>query len=212
MDGVRTELPFGFEMTVQGPSIEIESNSPWGSRTHITSDYAQGRFSGLIDLVVAYSDEESSRILPIDLKTEDAHMLWDPPESIEGTLLEISDDGTLTDAEKAILSKHRHQLVLYHLALVRLEGERKKAGLLPRIVERPAVWVGVSGRLVQMDAVLFKQTFLDLKHLIHELVRIDHGGYTDPNAFPPLPLKHADTCRSCPFSRGSLPICGPEDP
>ena len=212
LDGVRTELPFGFEMTVQGPSIEIESNSPWGSRTHITSDYAQGRFSGLIDLVVAYSDEESSRILPIDLKTEDAHMLWDPPESIEGTLLEISDDGTLTDAEKAILSKHRHQLVLYHLALVRLEGERKKAGLLPRIVERPAVWVGVSGRLVQMDAVLFKQTFLDLKHLIHELVRIDHGGYTDPNAFPPLPLKHADTCRSCPFSRGSLPICGPEDP
>ena len=128
LDGVRTELPFGFEMTVQGPSIEIESNSPWGSRTHITSDYAQGRFSGLIDLVVAYSDEESSRILPIDLKTEDAHMLWDPPESIEGTLLEISDDGTLTDAEKAILSKHRHQLYLYHLALVRLEGERKKGG------------------------------------------------------------------------------------
>ena len=126
-------------MTVKAP-IEIESNL-LGLKNAYHLDYAQGRFSGLIDLVVAYSDEESSRILPIDLKTEDAHMLWDPPESIEGTLLEISDDGTLTDAEKAILSKHRHQLVLYHLALVRLEGERKKAGLLPRIVERPAVWV-----------------------------------------------------------------------
>ena len=69
-------------MTVQGPSIEIESNSPWGSRTHITSDYAQGRFSGLIDLVVAYSDEESSRILPIDLRQR-MPILWDPESSKE---------------------------------------------------------------------------------------------------------------------------------
>tara|TARA_B100001113_G_scaffold26994_1_gene19556 strand:- start:1594 stop:6495 length:4902 start_codon:yes stop_codon:yes gene_type:complete len=211
LDGVRTELPFGFEMTVKGSPIEIESWSPWGSRAHLTSEHAQGRFSGLVDLVVAYSDDASSRILPIDLKTEDAYLLWDPPESIEGTLLEVPDNGDLTDAEKEILTKHRHQLVLYHLALVRLEEVRKKAGLIPRIVERPAVWVGVSGRLVQMDESLFEQTLLDLDHLIHELVSIDHGGYANPSAFPRLPLKHAETCWSCPFSRGSLPICGPED-
>ena len=211
LDGVRTELPFGFEMTVKGPSIKIENWSPWGPRTHITSEHAQGRFSGLIDLVVACSDEDSSRILPVDLKTEDAHLIWDPPESVEGTLLEVSGDGVLSNAEMEILSKHRHQLVLYHLALVRLEDAREKAGLPPRIVEKPAVWVGVSGRLVQMDESLYKQTLIDLDSLIHELVRIDHGGYSDPDAFPRLPLKHAETCHSCPFSRGSLPICGPEN-
>ena len=151
-------------------------------------------------------------IIVFDLKTEDAYLLWDPPESIEGTLLEVPDVGDLTDAEKEILTKHRHQLVLYHLALVRLEEVRKKAGLIPRIVERPAVWVGVSGRLVQMDESLFEQTLLDLDHLIHELVSIDHGGYANPSDCPRLPLKHAETCWSCPFSRGSLPICGPEDP
>tara|TARA_B100000902_G_scaffold318907_1_gene310989 strand:- start:1273 stop:3783 length:2511 start_codon:yes stop_codon:yes gene_type:complete len=211
LDGVRTELPFGFEMTVKGSPIEVESWSPWGSKTHLTSEHAQGRFSGLVDLVVAYSDDDTSRILPIDLKTEDAYLLWEPPESIEGTLLEVPDNGDLTDAEKEILSKHRHQLVLYHLALVRLEEVRKKAGLIPRTVERPAIWVGISGRLVQMDVSLFEQTLLDLDHLIHELVRIDHGGHANPGAFPRLPLKHAETCHSCPFSRGSLPICGPSD-
>ena len=123
-------------------------------------------------------------------------MIWDPPKSVEGTLLEVSEDGILSTAEMEILSKHRHQLVLYHLALVRLEDVRKKMGLLPRIVERPAVWVGVSGRLVQMDESLYKQTLIDLEHLIHELVRIDHGGYSDPNAFPRLPLKHAEICLS----------------
>ena len=211
LDGVRTELPFGFEMTVKGPPIEIGNWTPWGPRTHITSEHAQGRFSGLVDLVVAYSDEKSSHILPVDLKTEDAHLIWKPPESVEGTLLEISEDGSLSSSEMEILFKHRHQLVLYHLALVRLEDARKKAGLHPRIVDRPAVWVGVSGRLVQMNESLYKQTLIDLERLIHELVRIDHGGYSDPNAFPRLPLKDAETCRTCPFSRGSLPICGPED-
>ena len=50
LDGVRTELPFGFEMTVKGPPIEIGNWSPWGPKTHITSEHAQGRFSGLVDL------------------------------------------------------------------------------------------------------------------------------------------------------------------
>ena len=111
--------------------------------------------------------------------------------------MEISDDGTLTDAEKAILSKHRHQLMPIPLGSCRLEGER--AGLLPRIVEDPQFGLVLVVALCRWMRPI-QADILDLKHLIHELVRIDHGGYTDPMPSS-SPLKHADTCGSCLLKR-----------
>ena len=90
-------------------------------------------------------------------------------DEIEGTLLEKISDGSISEAEREILLKHRHQLFIYHYALELQEENRAKNGMKRRVVEFPAIWVGVSGRLVQMNDEIMSLAKSELHPLLNEM-------------------------------------------
>ncbi|HJM66001.1 MAG TPA: 3'-5' exonuclease, partial [Candidatus Thalassarchaeaceae archaeon] len=184
LDGVRTEMPFGMELEVEGPPFELFTDTPRGKHIHSISEKKIARFSGLIDLVVAFQNSENeSSLLPVDLKTEDARILLGSMEKVEGTLLEPVSDEDISEAEKEILMKHRHQLFIYYYALECQEANRASNGMPRRIVEFPAIWVGVSGRLVQMSNEIMSLAESELHPLLSEMIAIDYGVKCDSNSF-----------------------------
>jgi len=184
LDGVRTEMPFGMELEVEGPPLELFTDTPRGKHIHSISEKKIARFSGLIDLVVAFQNpEKEPSLLPVDLKTEDARILLSSMEKVDGTLLEPVSDEEISEAEKAILMKHRHQLFIYHYALERQEANRASNGMQRRIVEFPAIWVGVSGRLIQMSDEIMSLAESELHPLLSEMIAIDYGVKCDSNSF-----------------------------
>ncbi len=177
-------MPFGMELEVEGPPLEIVTDTPRGNHIHSISEKKIARFSGLIDLVVAFKNpEKESSLLPVDLKTEDARILLESKEHIEGTLLETISDGSLSAAEREILMKHRHQLFIYHYALELQEENRASNGMQRRIVEFPAIWVGVSGRLVQMNDEIMSLAKSELHPLLNEMIAIDYGANTESKEY-----------------------------
>ena len=184
LDGVRTELPFGMELDVNSTPLEISQDTPRGLHIFAIAEKKVARLSGLIDLVIAYQcPENKSKIMPIDLKTEDAKILLKSNVENQGTLLEIMPAGEISDAEKSIIMKHRHQLFIYHYALELQESIRASNGLQRRIVENPAIWVGVSGRLVQMSDEIMSLVESELHPLLNEMIAIDYGIKKDPSSF-----------------------------
>ena len=184
LEGVRTEMPFGMELEVKSDPLEISTDTPRGIHIHSIAEKKFARLSGLIDLVIAYqSPENEPKIMPIDLKTEDAKILLESQEDIKGTLLETISGGDITEAEKSILMKHRQQLFIYHHALEIQESIRESNGLQRRMVENPAIWVGVSGRLVQMSDEIMSLAESELHPLLNEMIAIDYGIKKDPSLF-----------------------------
>ena len=121
--------------------------------------------------------------MPIDLKTEDAKILLNSSVELQGTLLERMPNGGISQAEQSIIMKHRHQLFIYHHALELQESIRASNGLERRIVENPAIWVGVSGRLVQMSDEIMSLAEKELHPLLNEMIAIDYGIKKDPSCF-----------------------------
>ncbi len=195
-EGVRTELPFGMEFEVQSPPLQISVDTPRGPHIHANAEKKFARFSGLIDLVIAFKDHENeSKIMAIDLKTEDAKILLESKEEIQGTLLEPVSGDDISDAEKSILMKHRLQLFVYHYALELQESLRASHGLKRRVVENPAIWVGVSGRLVQMTDSLMSLAESELHPLLNEMIAVDYGIKKEPSSF--ICSENGNHC--CPF-------------
>ncbi len=184
LEGVRTELPFGMELEVKSPDLEISEVTPRGVHIHAIAKNKFARLSGLIDLVIAFrSPEDQFKIMPIDLKTEDARILLESEVDIQGTLLETISGNEYTDAERSILMKHRQQLFIYHYALKLQESTRARNGLQGRIVENPAIWIGVSGRLVQMSDEIMSLAESELHPLLSEMIAVDYGIKKSPSSF-----------------------------
>ena len=121
--------------------------------------------------------------MPIDPATEDAKILLKSNEENKGTLLEITLGLVKFQMPIRIIMKHRHQLFIYHYALELQESIRASNGLQRRIVENPAIWVGVSGRLVQMSDEIMSLVESELHPLLNEMIAIDYGIKKDPSSF-----------------------------
>jgi hypothetical protein len=230
-DGVRTEWAFTLDDEIDSTELYETRWTPDGQQRMVSWESVRFRFSGVVDLVIASDTSEnedaaigvvadpnnilgteaaSGALHPIDLKTEDAFMISNPPDDLSGTLLEErEEDGAPTSAEREILLHHRLQLTLYWRALKRLEDARHLRGFPHRSVQPPAVLVGLSGRMVRMSIDELSDAEAELDLLLEKIAATEASERFDYNNFPRLPAAHASTCRRCPFHMGALPICGP---
>ena len=162
---------------------------------------------GSIDLVLCSTHEDgSSSIRPIDLKTEQAESVL----TGSGKLLDAygnTSTSPANDAELDMLEHHRLQLALYHRALEKMEASRPEGQR--RRVERPAILVGVSGRLVIYPEEMFATAQADLDKILATAARMELVTELPLADFQRRPASEAHICKICPFSRGDLPICGP---
>jgi hypothetical protein len=104
------------------------------------------------------------------------------------------------------LHEHRLQLALYSVALEAIEARKPPAER--RTILPPALLLGANGRIVQLSTTAFEaakddlKTHLDWRATVHLDVEAD-----EPNRQP----AGSSICRDCPFYRGDLRRCGPED-
>ena len=68
-----------------------------------------------------------------------------------------------SQAEMDILEHHAMQLTLYYLSLKSIEEERKKRGLPYREVLRPAILVGITGRIIEYPEDMFMASLQKLE-------------------------------------------------
>ena len=111
----------------------------------------------MIDLVLCTSTGDGSFIRPIDLKTEEAMSIFD--DEYDGLISTVGNESfnPLSNAEREILEHHSMQLTLYYLSLKSIEDERRSRGLPNREVLRPAILIGVTGRIVEYPEDMFSE-------------------------------------------------------
>ena len=167
---------------------------------------ASVQMDGLIDIVLCTDGKTGPSIRPIDLKTEEASKLF--TDSLDGLLESLGEEKfqPSCEAEFSMLYHHRMQLALYYRALEKMESMKSR----PRKVLRPAIWVGVTGRLVEYPEELFSQAQEELDDLLREIVIMELNSEENLSDYPPLTLEKSKPCESCPFSKGLMPICGPQ--
>ncbi len=205
VEGLRTEMPFRISFDVPLDGLTINRWTPQGHEPLSLLKDASVQMDGFIDIVLCTVNSEGPNIRPIDLKTEEASKLLSDENS--GLLKSLGDDSyePRCDAEFAMLEHHRMQLALYYRALKRIEDNR----LNPRKVLRPAIWVGVTGRLVEYPEKLFQRAQNELDEILIQVATMALDSNDNLSNHPPLPEDSSEPCHSCPFARGSLPICGP---
>ena len=82
------------------------------------------------------------------------------------------------------------QLTLYYLALKSIEDERKRRGLPHREVLRPAILIGVTGRIVEYPEEIFSECL----HRIEEIM----GTATEMALLSEAPIsKYKCKCSNC---------------
>ena len=139
-----------------------------GSEQLSSIDRASLEMDGVIDLVLCTKSGDSNYIRPIDLKTEEAIGLRsDDPEGLISSLGQGGGLNPSSELEKSMLEHHSMQLTLYYLALKSIEDERKKRGLPHREVLRPAILIGITGRIVEYP----EEIFSDCLNRIEETMR-----------------------------------------
>jgi len=84
----------------------------------------------------------------------------------------------------------------------RPEGQQRR-------VERPAILVGVSGRLVVYPEDMFAAAKSDLDKILATAARMELVTELPLTDFQRRPASESHICNLCPFSRGDLPICAP---
>ena len=156
VDGLRTEMPFHIARNVNLQGLTRGRWTPDGLEPLSSIDMASLEMDGVIDLVLCTSSQDANFIRPIDLKTEDAMSVFDVES--EGLMSTLGDSSfkPSSEAEKEILEHHAMQLTLYYLSLKSIEDERRSRGLPHREVLRPAILVGVTGRIVEYPEDLFE--------------------------------------------------------
>ena len=163
VDGLRTEMPFHIARTVDPGGITRGRWSPDGIEPLSYIDHASLEMDGVIDLVLCTTTEEGSFVRPIDLKTEEAMSISDFDS--EGLISSLGNDSInpVSQAEMDILEHHAMQLTLYYLSLKSIEDERKNRGLPYREVLRPAILVGITGRIVEYPEDMFLEALQKLE-------------------------------------------------
>lgn len=206
VEGLRTELPFNISFKVQLDGLYRGRWTPSGKEDITLIKEASVQMDGLIDIVLCTDGKTGPSIRPIDLKTEEASKLF--TDSLDGLLESLGEEKfqPSCDAEFSMLYHHRMQLALYYRALEKMESMKSR----PRKVLRPAIWVGVTGRLVEYPEELFSQAQEELEDLLREIVLMELNSEGNLSDYPPLTLEKSKPCDSCPFSKGLMPICGPE--
>ena len=207
VEGLRTEYPFTISNAV---SFEAVSRTRWTPDGEETLSYIENAFvdmDGSIDLALCSSHEDgSSSIRPIDLKTEQSTSILTGSGGLLDAYGNISTDPA-NDAELEMLQHHRLQLTLYHRALEMMEARRPEGQ--QRRVERPAILVGVSGRLVIYPEDMFAAAQSELDDILTTAAGMELATELPLADFQRRPASEAHICAICPFSRGDLPICGP---
>ena len=106
-----------------------------------------------------------------------------------------------------MLLHHRMQLALYYRAIESLEKFRNEAGFATREVLRPAIWIGVTGRLVEYPQDMFDQAQRDLDEILILAASMALSSDEPLSNHQRLSGKEAEACQTCPFNRGLTPIC-----
>ena len=163
------------------------------------------QMDGIIDLVLCTNSELGPSVRPIDLKTEEASKLFSG--ELDGLLESLGNESyePACEAELSMLNHHRMQLALYYRALERIESKKEHS----RKVLRPAIWVGVTGRLVEYPEELFSKAQKELDEILMKVASIELNQQEDLSQHPPLEISSSEPCDYCPFSKGKIPICGP---
>jgi hypothetical protein len=205
VEGLRTELPFHISFKVPLDGLTRGRWTPRGTDELSSINEASVLMDGLIDLVLCTDGSDGPAIRPIDLKTEEASKLFS--NQSDGLLESLGNESyqPVCEAEFAMLHHHRMQLALYYRALERIEQKKTH----PRRVLRPAIWVGVTGRLVEYPENLFLNAQKELDEILIQVASIELNLEDDINNHPPLKIESSGPCNHCPFSKGKMPICGP---
>jgi hypothetical protein len=146
---------------------------------------------GVIDLVLCTSSESGKFIRPIDLKTEEAMSIV--REDISGLISSFGEASfnPSSESESQILQHHSMQLTLYYLALKSIEDERKLRGLPYRKVLRPAILVGVTGRIVEYPEEMFAASLERIESIMRTA--------TEMALLSEAPISNYPcTCSNCP--------------
>ena len=157
VDGLRTEMPFHIARNVNMDEVIRGRWTPDGLEPLSSISQASLEMDGVIDLVLCTSTGDGSFIRPIDLKTEEAMSIFD--DEYDGLISTMGNESfnPLSNAEREILEHHSMQLTLYYLSLKSIEDERRSRGLPNREVLRPAILVGVTGRIVEYPEDMFSE-------------------------------------------------------
>ena len=103
------------------------------------------------------------------------------------------------------------QLALYYRALQSIENAKRDADLPYREVLPPAILIGVTGRMVEYPEDILDESLGELEDLLARTARMALSSDVPLSDFARLSGEAASVCESCPFHRGSLPICGPAE-
>ena len=207
VEGLRTEYPFSISNQISFEPLSRTRWTPDGEQNLANISNAFVDMDGSIDLVLCSTHQDgSSSIRPVDLKTEQADSIL----TGSGKLLDAYGNTSTSPANEAeldMLEHHRLQLALYHRALEKMEASRPEGQR--RRVERPAILVGVSGRLVVYPEDMFAAAKSDLDKILTTAARMELVTELPLTDFQRRPASESHICNLCPFSRGDLPICGP---
>ena len=212
LEALRTEMPFHISIDVDTDGTTRHRWSPDGNISMTSYDSAVVEMSGIIDLVVcSVSSDGQPAIRAVDLKTEDAGSIDD--ESPTGLIEALGSEeaGPVNDSEMEILSKHGLQLALYYRALKSIEDARAAQGIPSRQVLPPAILIGVTGRMVEYPEDMLADALSNLDALLDRSARMSLSSSAPLSLFERLPNELSEVCDRCPFSRGLIPICGPQD-
>ena len=215
VEALRTEWPFLINIETELSDIPEYRWTPHGEQVIQQISSLTFEFDGIADLVLCQTDGNSQNtIRAIDLKTIGCLSVLDPPDEVSGTIFEVpsdvDDETDRTKAEVELLSHYRMQLYLYHLCLVRQEAMRGAQGLPVRDVQRPAILVAATGRLISWTEEEFEAIAAEFDKLLHSLALVEVEERTDESCFPRLSGSKADACKTCPFYRGNVRLCAPE--
>jgi hypothetical protein len=211
LEGLRTEMPFHIALPAGLGGMIRHRWSPDGPEPLTLLDEATVEMNGVIDLVLCTRTPEASTIRPIDLKTEEAGRMHGGASDGLLAAMGSEEPGPACEAEEEILRKHRMQLALYYRALESIENAKRDADLPYREVLPPAILVGVTGRMVEYPEDILDESLGELEELLARTARMALSSDVPLSDFARLSGEAASVCESCPFHRGSLPICGPAE-
>ena len=208
VEGLRTEYPFTISNAVELGTLERNRWTPDGLEALARIDTATVDMDGSIDLILCSVSESNSTVRAVDLKTEQARSILDGNGRLIKTLGKTG-SAPASKAETEMLLHHRLQLALYHRALERMESQRPQNER--REVVRPAILVGVTGRLVEYPAEMFDSAQSELDTVLQTAARMALTTESPLSEFERRPAEEAQICKTCPFNQGAIPICGPQD-
>ena len=191
VEGLRTEMPFHLSRRLTIDTIVRSRWTPDGPEPLSVIEEAEVEMDGVIDLVLCTVSEQGRAIRPIDLKTEEAFRV---NSDVREGLMEPYGNFKIEpacDAEIEMLEHHGMQLALYYLALSTIEEERKRRNLPHRKVLRPAILVGITGRVVEYPEDMFRKTIEKLDQLLSSAAKMS----LQPES---RISEHTCSCGNCP--------------